>query len=1299
MAARLERAFGADAKKLLKLQADYDQSKRRHRIAALAITPYVPPFLKITADQISRWATTITARSTFPVLLRRLVNSTGRSVTFVDFPGYDMAERPGWDGRVECTAPTQWLPCGVSCWELGCSSDPGRKARSDYEKRTREVPPGERRKAHFVFATPQIWRDKQRWVDEMQASGEWRSVRAYDANDLEHWLEQSLPAQRWLAEQLDIPQDGVYSLEDRWRDFALQSTPPLTHRLFDSAVLRFRSLVLDWISSPDPQKLLVAADSRIEALAFLFCLFEQEDFHQCRDRILVFSSGPALKRLTTPEPPFIPVVFTDEAERALSNEYNGKHAVIVRHKLAPYCEPAITLDVLDNEGFRKGLEAMGITDHLEIDKLGRESGYSPTILRRRLSTVPAIQTPTWAKDAETARRLIPMMLAGAWNVELQGDREAIESLSQQSADQIEATVAEFLQLEDSPIWRSGYSRGVASRRDALFAVAPYLTRNHIQTFTSIAYSVLAEADPTLELSDDEKPFAVLYNKSRLHSDSLRRGLCVSLALLHIHGGDVLQRQTGYDPRRDVESLIRRLLTPLTPDLLYSQQDLLPLYAEAAPETLLAIIEDDLGSVAPATYSLICRGSSGVFGSCPRSGLLWALEVLAWDPLLFSRVSLILAQLATLPLLDNWSNTAFNSLAAVFRFWMPQTTADVSARIKALEVVVHRFPVIGWKLCIAQLACFLQTGTYSSRPKWRQLSKGAGHPISSTHERDVFRRKALDLALGWATHDEHTLGDLVATLNGLSEADQTAIWDQIDRWAMEEKDDKRKAALRAQIRLLTVRMSREQDSIESKSRARSAYEALAPTDPSIGHAWLFENHWLAYSYQELQEGPIEHLERDAKVESARRAALSEIWQMNGAVGVKSLVETANSPFTVGSTLACLKNALDLEALLLQLLDEKDPVKASNIDEAIRGLLARLNPQERLPLIDGLIHRSPTDAIRRILRSSPFGRETWKRVASRGAAVEQQYWREIHPGRLGDDRAELNDAVDCLLAARRPRAAFYCVEFALEHVETSRLRRIVYEVRTVNEEEPGTYLVEAYHLSQALDILQTREDISEEEMASLEFLHVDALEHQKHGIPNLEKQLSRSPALFVRALALAFGREDGKTDPPEWGQVGEASGLLAHRLLRNVKRIPGASDRDSCINKDALRTWVSESRSLAAAHGRADRGDEYIGIILSASPTGEDGIWPCVEVREVIEEAHSYHLGRGVLVGVQSSFGVYIRHEGGTRERQLASRYQHWADDLLAEYPHTSEVVRRISRSYEDQARREELSVTASRRLRS
>ena len=72
------------------------------------------------------------ARSCLPVLLRKLVHTTGHDLDNVDFPGYDNSQRHGWDGWVDAGRATAWVPQGQSGWEFGTSQDPARKAEGDY---------------------------------------------------------------------------------------------------------------------------------------------------------------------------------------------------------------------------------------------------------------------------------------------------------------------------------------------------------------------------------------------------------------------------------------------------------------------------------------------------------------------------------------------------------------------------------------------------------------------------------------------------------------------------------------------------------------------------------------------------------------------------------------------------------------------------------------------------------------------------------------------------------------------------------------------------------------------------------------------------------------------------------------------------------------------------------------------------------------------------------------------------------------------------------------------------------------
>src|SRR5439155_10354056 len=129
---------------------------------------------------------------------------------------------------------------------------------------------------------------------------------------------------------------------------------------------------------------VVSADSRDEALAFLACIFEQTDAaSKSKDLAAVFASPETLRTLASSSSPFIPIVTTGEAERELVTVYRHHHSIVVRPRNGVESEPDIALDLLRYDAFEKALAAMNITGDA-VERLARESGKSPTILRRRL---------------------------------------------------------------------------------------------------------------------------------------------------------------------------------------------------------------------------------------------------------------------------------------------------------------------------------------------------------------------------------------------------------------------------------------------------------------------------------------------------------------------------------------------------------------------------------------------------------------------------------------------------------------------------------------------------------------------------------------------------------------------------------------------------------------------------------------------------------------------------------------------------------------------------------------------------
>jgi hypothetical protein len=286
-----------------------------------------------------------------------------------------------------------------------------------------------------------------------------------------------------MAEQMGSPDAGAHSLDEQWHRWASVTDPELPSELFAPSVERHKDTFKSWLEKEPSSPLIVCADSKIEALAFLSCLFDSDDFASAgyKDRVVVFSSADTLRKLLSASSPFIPVVFTEEAERELGGTHRQLHTIIVRPRNTVDATADIALDLLSHEAFRKALATMGIGDH-DADVLGRESGYSPTILRRRRSGNPAVRTPLWTQQPGAVRHLIPMMLVGAWHVQSNADCEILSLLAGAPYPDLEKQIAVLRTFDDSPIWSVGQFRGVASKIDAFFAVQSAVTSKDLDDF-------------------------------------------------------------------------------------------------------------------------------------------------------------------------------------------------------------------------------------------------------------------------------------------------------------------------------------------------------------------------------------------------------------------------------------------------------------------------------------------------------------------------------------------------------------------------------------------------------------------------------------------------------------------------------------------------------------------------------------------------------------------------------------------------------------------------------------------------
>ncbi len=606
----------------------------------------------------------------------------------------------------------------------------------------------ERVECTFVFVTPRNWEGKAQWVRSKEAAADWKAVRVLDASDLEQWLETTIAPRIWLADELGIPSEGFETVDRFWDRWAAASDPPMAAAIFAPSVAAHLDNFRKWLEKkPSDRPFTVAADSKEEAVAFLACLLRHEDLPaDAHDRAVVFGSATTLRTLAQSSSPFIPIVHSEEAEREIAALYRQRHCIIVRPRNAVDRKPDVAVELLGHAAFDRALSDMGVEREL-VARLAGESGRSPTVLRRRLSPIDAVRTPPWAEDEAVARRLVPMVLVGAWHNGSNADREILAALADRDYDEVEKSIAGLLQRDDGPVWSVDQYRGVVSKIDALFAVSPWMTAKDITDFVDFAEYVLSESDPALDLPADQRWAAGLYGKVREHSNALRTGICETLVMLSVHRNALFHDRLGIDVAANVAALVKRLLMPFTSEKLRSHDRDLPEYAEAAPTEFLALLEEDLRRPKPVVQELLTPAGASVFEHPSRTGILWALERVAWNPKTLMRVVIILARLSRTKIYDNWVNKPIGSLSAIFLSWLPQTAAPLDDRIKALETLCRRFPDIGWQICIQQFEGGQQIAAPIARPRWRDDAAGAGWG-APPQERYEFARKALDLAISW-----------------------------------------------------------------------------------------------------------------------------------------------------------------------------------------------------------------------------------------------------------------------------------------------------------------------------------------------------------------------------------------------------------------------------------------------------------------------------------------------------------------------------------------------------------------------
>ena len=337
---------------------------------------------------------------------------------------------------------------------------------------------------------------------------------------------------------------------------------------------------------------------------------------------------------------------------------------------------------------------------------------------------------------------------------------------------------------------------------------------------------------------------------------------------------------------------------------------------------------------------------------------------------------------------------------------------------------------------------------------------------------------------------------------------------------------------------------------------------------------------------------------------------------------------------------------------------------------------------------------------LLIDAPFSKGVWTFIEGLGPEITDRYWSSVEP-RWG--KYKIEDAVyatERLLRAGRPRAAFAFNRFERKDFPAKLVLQTMRDMAQ-SAEAPHTYQLEKYDIQNAFEHLNESGEISESDLANLEFLYLDVLDRLDDRIPNLEKQVSQDPSLFVQAIVFSFKRKDGLNDPDEFksanDEIAKRKAEISYKFLDLLQCIPGKRDINGELDSQGIIDWVDSARARCAELSRLWPCDFTIGKLLAHAPKAESGAWPCAAVRDAIESLYTEALQKGITIEFINSRGAHWRGEGGDQERDLAAKYQGWESEVRLAHPNVARILRYMVEHYLKAAEWEDTEASVRKRL--
>jgi len=688
----------------------------------------------ITENDLDSWSDTYTgSEAILPDLIRRLVISLvpRESIIEIHFPAHKAVNQAGFDGELKTQAPTLFAETGASVWEISTSRDIYVKANKDFADRTDDPLGWDKSATTYVALTSRIWREpgKSTWLRQKREEQEWANVRVYDATDIAHWLVHAPAVQTWFCSAIGRPIEYLETANNYFERWSARTAPDIDEKVVLAGRDHESQEVTKWLKKKRPSIFSVGADTIEESVVFFCAALRSAEDPEKEDwisRTIIAKSKRVWRNVleTAVADSCSPLILVPDFP-----EFDGvlfgaeHHYVLVPRELSRQRTDdvfQIELGPIDRGPLAEALREF-VFDSDEARRLAYECGGKLTVLQRLLGY--EAPEPDWARN-ENPDVLAALVLAGSWDPNNPEDKNILVQLTGNiDYGNIEKLATILTSISDPPLRRQGQILKWRSNSDVWQRLSRKFSPSAIRRFCTACEAVLGKASPRYDLPPDERMYASMRNAELPESDAIRRGLAEGLAYLAVHAGDLSSVFRTVEVIDQIDAVVRQILKHNWKNWATLGEQLAAI-AEASPEAFLTAVEEAIGAQSRELHQLFRQDpkNAGIFGECCHSGLLWALEGLAWHSDYFARVVRVFIRLCDLDQEKaQYSNRPETSLLSLFHPAVKQTACSNERRLTVLRKLSKQNRPATWLVVrhVLEICAGGSSVSNNHRPQFRE----------------------------------------------------------------------------------------------------------------------------------------------------------------------------------------------------------------------------------------------------------------------------------------------------------------------------------------------------------------------------------------------------------------------------------------------------------------------------------------------------------------------------------------------------------------------------------------------------